>query len=291
MSDFIRKLGAFILFCTVIGLILAAPAIYASNANEFTGNRPGKDCTVSIPISMQNYQVQGNVMKEGSSNGVSNANIEFTNTSSSQKSYCSTDGSGYYQISLSEGQSASGYQDYSYSSQLAVFSNFNQNFNMKANSGSDGSSDNPFNNISMPDGMEPLIFIGVFFCLGIPIALIIISIVLAAIFVRMGKVRKELTKISDKVSAPAPAATQPLPSPPQTVPPLTISVPPKEPVYQPQYQQQQPVQQSEVYSQPKANPQRGSSTDRLEELKNMKDKGLITEQDYESKRKQILDGL
>ncbi|MEM3492757.1 MAG: hypothetical protein QXD15_00170 [Thermoplasmata archaeon] len=82
----------------------------------------------------------------------------------------------------------------------------------------ENNSGNPFENFTPEDFFNPsspLGFIGyltIFFCMSIPIALLIISIASVAIFVRLGKIRKELSQLNQSRQQP----------PPQNIPPQVV---------------------------------------------------------------------
>ncbi|MCX8174010.1 MAG: hypothetical protein N3F63_05335 [Thermoplasmata archaeon] len=97
---------------------------------------------------------------------------------------------------------------------------------------------NPFGNFTpeqLFDPSSPLAILGylsMFFCLSIPISLLIISIATIAIFVRMGKIRKELSQLNQTRQPPAPQHPQPqfmaAPQPPvQPQPPQASQQPPQ----------------------------------------------------------------
>ncbi|MEM3396983.1 MAG: hypothetical protein QW620_03450 [Thermoplasmata archaeon] len=110
---------------------------------------------------------------------------------------------------------------------------------------------NPFENFTPEQLFDPaspmaiLGYLSMFFCLTIPISLLIIAIATLAIFVRMGKIKKELSQLNQsRQQAPAhyvqPQFVQhPQPATTPTVQPHSPQAPQQPPQQSPQSQQVQ----------------------------------------------------
>lgn len=164
------------------------------------------------------YTIDGYVYKEGTTNGISGASLDFTNQSSMQHFTVNSDPSGHYSIMLEEGDyqvkvTASGYNEKVQTFYLSSDQNQDVYLTEQGGNNNNNGDGQGFPDLeNLTQGLEWLIAWAGFVCFGLPIMIMIIMIFVIAIFVRLGRIRKSIDAQKAQpqtvvMSAPAPVAT------------------------------------------------------------------------------------
>jgi Na+-transporting methylmalonyl-CoA/oxaloacetate decarboxylase gamma subunit len=217
-------------------------------------------------VAAQEHQISGHVYEEGTSWGIDGANVHIEGDSSWD---ITTDSSGFYSIWVPNGGysisvSASGYydqdswvnveeesvtQDFHLSETYGDGNGGGGNGNGNGDNGGDGNGENglpdEFNQLGEQVGSYMMLCGAIFIVLVI--AFLVMAIASVGIFVRLGKIRKELK--SPQAQQPAQQSQQPLPPVQQATAPQIPPQPVNNPVQQQQPDAQMPNEQQSQPSQ------------------------------------------
>jgi hypothetical protein len=180
--------------------------------------RFGKSLTLALAVWMAlslagaalsqvpDHNLSGEVLDNDTNDGISGASLRFENTMTSDVQYASTDWSGHYSITLEGGPyevtvSAGGYEDDSQSLYLSGDQTYEFRLS-ETYSGGDGSgdgNDGGFDPLAEMDQFMWVIYLVVAILITTFVCIVITAVATTATFVRLGKVKKGLKEIDEKI--------------------------------------------------------------------------------------------
>ena len=188
----------------------------------------------SLAFAQQTATVSGHVLNEDNEQPVSNANIVIESLDNPQEYYTNTDGGGYYTVDLPAGEyhvtvNANNYQQWETDFSMSPYPQTNDIYlnpisdsydNNDDDYGGTGDSEGfemPFSDLD-EEFLTTMLTIIVSLIVIFFVCLVTITIALVAMFVRLGKIRKELTALNEnqKPKAQVQPVYQQQPPPPPT---------------------------------------------------------------------------